>query len=130
MHKQSIMFKNGCEKINSELDIISLVNSIRRANILATVLLNEKQQALCRYQNFMLLDSNQDFNNIKKINSNFKENQWHDDIDILLKDDTFWEEQEVNQRLIEGVLIENAHSIINQQCSNSKIKEEDVDIAK
>ena len=125
------MFKNGCEKINSELDIISLVNSIRRANILATVLLNEKQQALCRYQNFMLLDSNQDFNNINKIDSNFKENQWHDDIDILLKDDIFWEEQEVNQRLIQGVLIENAHNTISQQCLNSKIKEEDdVDIAK
>lgn len=60
LDEQSVVFSNGRDRVNAELDIVSLVNSIRKADILASVLLDDKQQVLCRYQNSVLLDSNRE----------------------------------------------------------------------
>ena len=124
--EQSVVFSNGCDKINEELDVVSLVNSVRRANILVSVLLNEKQQALCRYQNSILLDSKQESKRNLSYKSKTWDQQWHDDIDAILKDDDFNEEQEVNHKLIEGVVVFNNENCISQPNFTSKINTENI----
>ena len=122
--EQSVVFNNGCDKINEELDIVSLVNSVRKANILVSALLNEKQQVLCRYQNSILLDSKQESKRNLSYRSKTWDQQWHDDIDAILKDDDFNEEQEVNQKLIEGVIKWNNENCISHPNFISKVNTE------
>ena len=119
--EQSVVFNNGLNKIKEELDIVSLVNSVRRANILVSALLNEKQQVLCQYQNSILLDSKQESKRNLSYRSKTWDQQWHDDIDAILKDDDFNEEQEVNQKLIEGVVICNNENCISSQNFTTKV---------
>ena len=57
MNERFKTFKWGEQKINNELDIEFIVKSIRKANTLASVLLNKQQLILWKYQSENLISS-------------------------------------------------------------------------
>ena len=71
-----------------------------------------------------MLDSEQESKPSFINSSETWDQQWHDDIDAILKDDDFNEEQEVNQKLIEGVVKWNDEKYISQPNLISKVNTE------
>ena len=57
MNERFKTFKWGEQKINNEFDIEFIVKSIRKANTLASVLLNKQQLILWKYQRENLISS-------------------------------------------------------------------------
>ena len=55
MNKNFKTYQSGKRKMKSELDIQNIIKSVRRSEILLSVLLSKHQQILCNYQNTSLI---------------------------------------------------------------------------
>ena len=101
---QNKLFQIGWDKFNSEIDLISILNSIRRANVLVDVLLSEKQQAMLRYQKNCLIDCQSETTQVN--NQEKREIQRHLDIDIFsdLNDENH-QERNIDKILLEGMFV-------------------------
>ena len=86
IYKRNQQFEKGCKLLDKELDLCQLVKSIRNTNILISILLDQKQKTLCKYQhsNIIDMDENRKDDIEEDVNSNKSIDKIQTDIDILL----------------------------------------------
>ena len=86
IYKNNQQFDEGCKLLQQELDLYNLVNSIRNANTLVSLLLDQKQKVLSKYQHSNLIDLSEikKENNKKDNSSTMLNDPIQDDINILL----------------------------------------------
>lgn len=60
MSKQFENYNNGSERLSKELDIISIIDSARTANILSMLILNKSQRLLAENLPINYIESNKD----------------------------------------------------------------------
>ena len=95
----------GHDQLLKELDIYQILNSIRNSNILVSVLFDEKQKILWKYQHSNLIDMNEKIKeNISESDQNsFTSDQMKSDIDLLISNGGIDWTHEVNRILTSGV---------------------------
>ena len=106
-NKRINLYNWGKQKLKNELDIYNIINSIRKANLIASVLLNKHQQILWRHQSSTLLswefcsDSNQIIS--KRGNHSIKDESLKADLDELAKLPILID-NDISQKLANGVI--------------------------
>ena len=66
------IFKNGMDKINSEIDCVDIITSIRKLKLLAKVLLTETQQSLAEFASQSVLNSSRNILESNRLASEVK----------------------------------------------------------
>ena len=106
--RQRRLFEAGKAKATHELDINFLVSSVRKANLLTSVLLDRRQQILCKYQNANVIGGGGgggggglvEVKGADKV----KRNSLDEDICELRKGEQTDKHDDINTRLIREVL--------------------------
>ena len=102
--RQRRLFEAGKAKATHELDINFLVSSVRKANLLTSVLLDRRQQILCKYQNANVIGSGGGRLVEVKGADKARRNSLEEDICELRKGEQTDGHDEINMRLIREVL--------------------------
>ena len=120
------LFESGCDKLKAEIDVVSLIHSARKSDIISNVLFDDKQQAMWRYQRQLLIEESQPYKSSFEDSIEQMEIQRHVDIDAFLdcKENIDWD-IDTNRKLIHGMLGVEIGSSDNRNDLESKLAKDE-----
>ena len=92
----------GEEKMNKEFDIHHIINSVRKVNLLMSLLLDKHQTALTKYlpDSLLTLEKVKALEAIKDPNDSLSQGVLKNDLDSMLEDEDFRVDDSITQKLL------------------------------
>ena len=105
----------GEEKMNKEFDIHHIINSVRKVNLLMSLLLDKHQTALTKYlpDSLLTLEKVKALEAIKDPNDSLSQGVLKNDLDSMIEDEDFRVDDSITQKLLLKI-IPNDQYIVKQ----------------